>query len=609
MPEPTLLRTFDNWENGIGHLRDDGSPSLYTSDKILGLRGELRPAPAAAQVTVDTDSGQHFQYFFEESITTGVTPTFDAGASGKADNTTTFSWSHTVSTTKDNQLLLVGVFVDFASGIITPTTNIAYGGKAMTLKSAYSFGGTGLLWVYYLKSPPTGTNTIFVSWFGEGASNPATDAVGLSSSWYNVDQNGPFGNLSYDNTVNDAGPATVDVTSSTSEVVVDFTMSTDTVTTLTKGAGQTEVTANIAQDDIRGGCSYETGAATTTMSWALGGATDWSSVAFALVGAKPGPSYLYAQRGKKAGTSSTVKVNKVSLSNYDFANLETGNHDLTPLTVPGQPVRYQGYWWFPMGDTQKPRKLTTVGTGAVSNDALAATATPFADGGDVVGIDHFANLNHQIVCTAESGSNPGGVRIVKEDGDLDDASHYGSAFQVGDKSERAAGVSSLMGLSFVLNVEGLYSFNATGRSGMVFEDFRTWRHVFDNISIKPWKQGLLLSHPTGLLYYTPGQLPINVGIDISPAEAAIAPSGPPALRGGRYHGTAPIGDFVPAIYQPDLNSSTVNVLIGYPTKNNPESLVWQHLATTELQDTDHMLGCFVTVGSKPNSAEYITPTL
>ena len=49
--------------------------------------------------------------------------------------------------------------------------------------------------------------------------------------------------------------------------------------------------------------------------------------------------------------------------------------------------------------------------------------------------------------------------------------------------------------------------------------------------------------------------------------------------------------------------------MGYTTKNIPDSLVWQHLATTELQDKDHMLGCYITVGSKPLSAEYVTPTL
>lgn len=90
----------------------------------------------------------------------------------------------------------------------------------------------------------------------------------------------------------------------------------------------------------------------------------------------------------------------------------------------------------------------------------------------------------------------------------------------------------------------------------------------------------------------------------------MVPTGPGELRGGRYHGLAVAGDFLWTIYQPEINSLTANVMVGYPQgATPPEGMIWQQVGLTTLQDTDHMLGCFVTVGSKPLSAEYVTPVV
>jgi hypothetical protein len=327
---------------------------------------------------------------------------------------------------------------------------------------------------------------------------------------------------------------------------------------------------NVTVGDGRLICSYETGAATTTHSYTVdAGVTDWGVIAVPLLGASPGPSYLYAQRGRKDDGGATVLVNKVSLANNDFANLETGSHDLTPLTTPGQTVRYQGYWWFPMGDNQKARRLQVVGSGAVANDTLDAT-------GNQLGADHFANLGSQVAAALiHGGSDNGGIRILKLDGDIGTEADWGSVFEVGDRNERPAGLASLAGLSFVLNIEGLYSFDKNSRSGLVFEDFRAWRHVFDNIPIVPWQGGLVLSHPTGLLFWVPGELPVNIGLNADTGGSAIAPSGPSQLRGGRYHGLAPAGRFLYQIYQPDISSTTANVMVSYPRENNPRDLIHQ----------------------------------
>ncbi len=602
MPKGQLLKRWNDWSAGVGHLVDDGrTPGMLSSSGLLGLRGELRPAPFATKVTITTDPGDHFQYFFEEPVTAGQTPLIDAGSNGTAVDALTLIIEHIIGD-NDNRLLMIGVVTDVGSGRTEPT-GVTYDDKAMTLQSPFGqdVGATSNLSVWAILAPTVGTATIVVTFAAS-----QTTIVGIASSFYKVDQTGAAGNLNT-NSGTSTGPATVDITSSSSgELVFDVQACTDNDQTMTVGSGQTEVSGfgGVQAGDLRIGSSHENGAATTTMSWALGASTNWVSWGVALFGVTPGPPYLYAQRGKKRGTSGTVKVNKISLSNTDFANLETGSHDLTPLTIPGQPVRYQGFWWFPIGDDQKARRLQTIGAGAVSNDTLDATGTQ-------LGADHFATLGSQVVASLEhSGNDDGGLRILKIAGDIGTEADWGSPFAVGDRTERAAGLRGLAGLSFVLNIEGLYSFNKSARSGLVFEDFRAWRHVFDNIAIVPWMGGLVLSHPTGLLFYEIGKLPVNISVNADLGGASLVPSGPSELRGGRYHGLAPVGNLLWLIYQPDISSKTVNVMVGYPRGNTPpEGMIWQQIGTTTLQDTDHMLGCFVTVSSKPRSAEFVTPVL
>ena len=76
-----------------------------------------------------------------------------------------------------------------------------------------------------------------------------------------------------------AGPATVDVSSATNEVVFD-TVSCETCTSLNVGDSQTE-RWNLSQAALyaMGAGSTESGVATVTMSWALGSADYWAIIA------------------------------------------------------------------------------------------------------------------------------------------------------------------------------------------------------------------------------------------------------------------------------------------------------------------------------------------
>ena len=598
MPKGKLLKRWNDWSGGVGHLVDDGrTPGMMSASGLLGLRGELRPAPFQNSVTVGSELGHHYQYYFEEPVSAGQVPLLDTDTSSSITTNTTLTFSITVGS-NDNRYLMLSILADDDRASVT---SVKYAGVSLTVIEELAVGNQFLL-VYALVSPATGSNDVVITF-----TSSQSAILAIAASFYKVDQTGPFGSHTNSSASSDAGPARSTLTSNTSEFCVDFA-ATSAAQTMTVVAGQTQL-ENLTAGGDRLASSTELGASTVVMDWTLGSSTNWAALGFALAGAKPGPSYLYAQRGSKGDTSSTVKVNKLSLANADFANLETGSHDLTPLSKPGQPVRHSGtntsgFWYFPMGDSQKTRELTTIGTGAVSNDTLAATGT-------ALGADHYAALGSQVVSTlAHSSNDDGGLRILKVGGDVDVEADWGPPFAGGDRAERAGGVISLGGLSFVVGIDGLYSFNAQGRAGLIFEDFRSWRHVFDNIPITAYKGGLVFSHPIGLIFYEPGRLPINIGLNADIGGGSLVPSGLSELRGGRYHGIAVAGDFLWVIYQPEVNSLTVNVMVGYPQGESPvDGMIWQQVGTTTLQDTDHMLGCFVTVGSKPLSAEYVTPVL
>ncbi|KKL82747.1 hypothetical protein LCGC14_1981670, partial [marine sediment metagenome] len=318
--------------------------------------------------------------------------------------------------------------------------------------------------------------------------------------------------------------------------------------------------------------------------------------------------YLYAVRGNSDGDLG-VYATKVDLSNGSFGTIGAQSHTITaPLTIknhPGQPAKYQGLWYFPSGNDQTHRELTVIGSGAVSTDTLTAAAASFAPGAD-----HLANLNHQLVSAVKDGTNSGGVRILAVDGAPRTAANWGSVFQAGDKSVRPAGLRSLAGLTFVMNTEGLYSFNNKGRSGLVFEDFREWQNSLTNIPVSAYSGGLLIPHPSGLLFYVPGEEPVDVGLNRRLEASAIPPSGATEIHSGRYHSTTVVGKFTYAIYQLDPSSTSSLLVVGYPSNpSNPLDLIWQALGVVTVQARGYMMGVGVALNGRPLSSDYVTPTV
>ena len=581
-----LVKRWNDWSAGVGYPIDDGqTPGMYNASGLLGLKGELRVAPKKNTVTVGIDESHHYQYFFEEPISAS-SPVWDASSTSQITNGNTVTWSHTVAA-QSNRILIVFIAFENASA---PTV-VTYNGDNLTLFTSYTAGATDV-WMYYIVAPDTGANNVVVT-----TADVGIDAKVGAVSFYSVNQTSPIRGAFSDTSASGAGPATKTLVSGTTEVVVGMMM-TVASRTITLGAGQTSIfNGDNTGGDLTAAASYETGAASVVHSYSISSATAYAMIGGIIAGVPAGTSsYLYPIRGGRSGTTACA-MEKIDLFNSSFATLEAGSHALTNLLKCGQPTRYQSFWWIPDGDEFDPRKLT-VASGAVAADTLAASSA-WTSGG----ADHLANMNGQMI----AGLLANGFAILGVDGTPTTTADWGSYFKVGDKNERPAAISGLSGLSFVLTVEGLFSFNSQSRSGLVFEDFRSWRNVFDNIPMPAWRGGLLIPHPTGLLYYTPGELPVNVGIETK-AEGMPA-SGVTELHGGRYMGVHATGDYIWAIYQPLLSSTNVLILCGYSQTGDPRQLTWQVMGTATLQDAQHLLGIFVSAQSQPLSSTYFTPTV
>lgn len=601
MPKGDLLKRWNDWSAGVGHLVDDGrTPGMYSASGLLGLQGELRPAPFFNSVTVDIPAAHHFQYYLEEPATATETPAFDAqgpDSDGENIDGVTMSWTHTIGTNLQ-RLLVVCVAFDGNGGGGMGATSVKFAGTNLTLLESKSTTEVRTE-IWYLVAPDSGAGTVTVNTL------VTNEMIGGSTSWSAVDQSSPFGDAEVA-TGTSTSPSVTVTTTSGQQIV--SSLGSEGGNTSTVGTNETEQwDGQAGAPDVSGACYTQAGSDGGVINPTLSGSVKWVMVAVPIIGPPTSNvSFLYAMRGRRV-TGDTVKLHKIELTNENFGVVQTSSgddfHDLTPLETPGQPARYQGKWYLPGGNDNVARELTTIGTGSdsIDNDTLTGTAT-----GHEEGADHLANLNSQLVGIVEHNStNEGGVRILKVNGGVVTEADWGPEFQVGDKNERAAGLRALKGLIFVMNVEGIFSFDKESRARLVFEDFRIWRNTFKNIAIMPWNGGLIMPHPTGLLFFNPGELPFNIGIDALPGTRTMPVSGPTELHGGLYHGVHTAGENIYALYQPDLTATSVLVTVGYLSGDN---MVWQVLGSTTLQDLNHMLGVFVALQGRPLASTHVTPT-
>ena len=410
--EVVLLKRWEDWSDGIGHLVDEPRVNgMYYASGLLGLRRELRPAPflnaatgtGSAIVGYTVGSSANFAL---GAVAIQPTSTAGIGAVAKSDdavtNNTTLTFSHTVAAGSD---LVIYVGVSNTGG--TAPSGVTYDGDALTKVGEQAVGSTVIasIWRKVLGTS-SGIANVIVTIGG------AQDIVAGAVSTSNVDQSTPEGTF-----VSDSGAATTRAAA----VVVDdpfvaadgnamifVVIAADNVT-VTVPTGTNSMWNEVENSAVRGSGSV------------LFVTTKFTNVNYHfhyffedVATSDSAQPYLYAIRGNVDGDLG-VYATKVDLSNGSFGTIEAGSHIITaPLTIkhhPGQPAKYQGLWYFPSGNDQTHRELTTIGSGAVSTDTLTAAAASFAPGAD-----HLANLNHQLVSAVKDGTNDGGVRILTVDG-------------------------------------------------------------------------------------------------------------------------------------------------------------------------------------------------
>ncbi len=589
---PRLLKTWDNWEAGIGYPLDDGvTPGMFYSSGLLGTRGELRPAPVATDISDPGTAASYVTVSGSSAVilgttcvrpASGTTVAFDAASTGKATGTGSGNIAHTVTSGGSNRAIFVGVSADSSDA-----TGVTYDGDALT-KIGSKVLGSGSVSIWRKTNPSTGTNNIVVTFAG------SQDMVVGGLSFTNVHQTTPAG--AFINTAATIGTdhaGNID-TYANGEVILVTKATNVTVTT---AGDDTERWNDVQNSAIRGvGATYSVNA----NNFGDGGYQFqyfFDDVATSDA-TKP---FLYYVKGTRDGTNLGYWVGKVDIGNASMGTGLAGAHKFSSATAPlkgGQPARYEGIWRFPKGNLTSSGDLTTIGTGAISTDTLASSGVEPGD-------DHLTMIGGQLAGIVEDGSNPGGARILKINGNPQTEGDWGQVFDVGDKNSRAAGLRGLGGLAFVMNVEGLYSFGKAGRSGLVFEDFREWRNIHDNIPLGAWKGGIAMPHPSGLLFYRPGQLPVNMGLGNKSLGSVLPPTNATELLGGLYHSTATAGNFLYALYQPDPSSTSLLALCAYEGRTG---IVWQALGTATLNDLETMSGCTVSTLSRPRSASYATPT-
>ncbi|MEE9597348.1 MAG: choice-of-anchor Q domain-containing protein, partial [Acidiferrobacterales bacterium] len=260
----------------------------------------------------------------------GTCPALDTVSTGLT-NTSSVTISHTTSSGLE-RLMMVGVSINNDGN--ETVTSVTYGGNPLSLVGTAQENDDARVEIWSLTNPPAGTADVVVTF---SADLQRGAVVGVTT-FTGVDQTTPLGGFAGNNGT-DAGPATINFSSAAGELVFD-TVSGETVTSLTAGAGQTELWNLIEPTSPAeyGAGSTKAGAASVTMSWTLGSSDHW---AIGAVPIRPGSSCSGPAVTSAVAEISPNNVRVNSVSNVFFydvlATIGGGNSgvDTVTITVPG----------------------------------------------------------------------------------------------------------------------------------------------------------------------------------------------------------------------------------------------------------------------------------
>lgn len=173
------------------------------------------------------------------------------------------------STSGADRLMLVGITLHNESG--ETVTSVTYNGSALSPVGSAQQGTESRVEIWSLVAPDTGAHDVVVTFSAQLSRNAS---IGIAT-FTGVDQSTPLGSFASANG-NSAGPATVNVSSATNELVFD-TVACQQCSSLSVGAGQTQRwNLSVERGNHRAAGSTEAGASSVTMSWTMGASRPWA---------------------------------------------------------------------------------------------------------------------------------------------------------------------------------------------------------------------------------------------------------------------------------------------------------------------------------------------
>ena len=269
-------RWADDVGSGGSYTADD-EPSIYIYKNATDAQwtnstlGNVATVPDAFKYFAVADGllwGGNTMSIADSTL--DLTSGFDATSSGSADNVTSLTVSHTM-TTQTNRLLLVWTAARDAAG--DQASGVTYAGTAMTQVATVGPFNNIRVALWRLTAPATGANNIIATW-----PDAQADVSLHAMSFSDVDQTTPLGTAA--TATGTSATPSVDVTSVAGDRVVDGAVNEGTGTAGTPGANQTERIDVNANFRLLASTEEATGA-TTTMSWTAGN-NNWATIAVAL---------------------------------------------------------------------------------------------------------------------------------------------------------------------------------------------------------------------------------------------------------------------------------------------------------------------------------------
>lgn len=540
---------------------------------ILANEPNVLRAPIAPTTVTLTDAAAPPMYFFEAEAT-NATVTFDAKGTGKADNNTVVTWSHTIGSDSDRYLL-----VGLARSGTGNATTVTLGSQSLTSLGARSTGNDYAVEMWGLVNPTSGAGTITATYA------VSRDRVGHSTSWENVHQATSVGSAA-SGAGTTAGPLTVAAATDVGDEAVDMAVANAQALTVD---GSQDEHQNDSQDTVYAGMSSETATgASTTMSWTIGGSTNWAIITVPLKAANA--PLLYVESVEPGETN----IYKISINDANFGTL-LNTRTFSQVTTPpqGRPAEWNNgtntYWTLGLGDNGKIQQLTAIAS-STSNDTWTASGDADARHLFVVGNQLYRTTGANEVCVLARGSDP-----------MTEA-NWGDEFYMGDAGTNITDIGEVAGISHLAKMNGFYEWDGVEGSGL---------NVLPEIGRAPRNgQGMLFWHggfmiPAAQLWWTRTGTPI--GPDSNPENTANDPSkgSTTYFKHGRWNGLAEFGAYLYGLY---VSSDGSNSYLAWGRERHSGDppgwgpLVWHSLDLAS-GDFNDFHGIFVTETSKFSATE------